>query len=359
MNAQPMKTQKTRVLLLFGGASEEHEVSLQSAAAIGEALPKEKYELQLCGITKEGKWLYYEGDLTAVAENRWQQGRCSPAQIRCDWGQPALLVVSDQKLRELPFDIVFPALHGRYGEDGTLQGLLELAGVPYVGCDLLSSALGMDKLRAHAVADAIGVATPPSVALAVLPGEEALQKAVAHLQYPLFVKPLRGGSSVGITKVQTSAALYKAAQNAFLHDDRVVIEQGVAGVEVGCAVAGNGALLTLGEPDEMALDCDFLGYDEKYITHKVEIIVPARVDAATRRKILDTGAALYRALGCSGLARVDMFLTPAGALYFNEVNTMPGFTAASRYPKMMESAGIDLPDLVDMLVQLGLEKWKK
>ncbi len=253
-------------------------------------------------------------------------------------------------------DAAFPVLHGKNGEDGTVQGLFELAGVPVIGCGTLASALCMDKDRAHRLAALAGVDTPAAAVFSarVTPGE--LMRETAALACPLFVKPVRAGSSFGITKVDDRGELWEAVRAAFEHDDRVIVEQGVPGFEVGCAVIGNEDQLTVGAVDEIELSDGFFDFDEKYTLKSSKIHMPARIDDETAARICSAAETVYRALGCSGFARVDMFLTPEGRVVFNEVNTIPGFTAHSRFPNMMRGVGMTFAELIDTLIRTGLRR---
>ena len=244
-------------------------------------------------------------------------------------------------------------LHGANGEDGTVQGLCELAGIPYVGCGVLGSAACMDKEVAHTLAAAAGVRVPRSVTL--YKGEEGspLERA-AGLLYPLFVKPANAGSSYGITRVERADELTAAVELAFAFDSKAVVEEEIPGFEVGCAVIGNRERF-IGEVAEVALGERWLDYEEKYGNRTAEIRLPARISPESRDKIRGTAAVLYQALGCRGFARVDMFLTPAGDVVFNEINTIPGFTAHSRYPKMLEAAGMPFSAIAERLITLAEE----
>ena len=246
-------------------------------------------------------------------------------------------------------------LHGKNGEDGTVQGLIELAGIPLVGCDSLSSVLCMDKDRAHKLAGLAGVKTPLAVVFSGLLSDDLIFEKTSHLTYPLFVKPVKAGSSFGITKVYTKEQLPDAVKNAFQHDNQVIIEENVDGFEVGCAVLGNKDLI-IGEVDEIELTEGFFDYTEKYTLKSSKIHMPARINDELKDKIKKTATSIYRALGCSGFARVDMFIAEKGEIVFNEVNTIPGFTSHSRYPNMMKGIGLQFDDIVDKLIQLGLER---
>ena len=343
------------ILVLFGGCSSEHGVSLQSAAAVLTHLNPEKYRPLPVGVTREGRWLYYPGPVDRLPAGDWPgDPGCVPCALRLDRGRTALLL-QDGSGTALEFDAAFPVLHGKNGEDGTVQGLLELAGIPIVGCGTLASALCMDKDRAHKLAETAGVRVPRSAAFSAgaLPGE--LRKAAADLGYPLFVKPVRAGSSFGVSRVEGPGELDAAVEAAFRQDRRILLEEAVPGFEVGCAVLGNPGetALTVGAVDEIELCGGFFNFEEKYTLETSAIHCPARIAPEKAAEVQAAAKAVYAALDCRCLARVDFFLTPEGNLVFNEVNTIPGFTAHSRYPSMMRAAGLDFSALLDRLVELG------
>ena len=274
--------------------------------------------------------------------------------ISPDRDQHGILEFRLSGVRTTRLDAAFPVLHGRNGEDGTVQGLCEMAGIPLIGCGTLASALCMDKDRAHKLVMLAGVAVPRSVLLEKLPTSAELAALAEGVGYPLFVKPVRAGSSFGVTRVESAAGLRAAVREAFRYDTSVLIEEAVPGFEVGCAVIGNSELVT-GRADEIELSGGYFDFEEKYTLKTSKIHMPARVDAATEQRLRETACRIYRALGCRGFARVDMFLTPDKRIVFNEVNTIPGFTSHSRFPKMMSGVGYDFPALVDALIALGLE----
>ena len=343
-----------QILVLFGGCSPEYSVSLASAYGVLTHMDRSLYQPIPVGITQEGAWRWYGGALEAIPEDRWQEEpACLPCTLRLGRGGAALLLL-DGSGRTLAFDGAFPLIHGSNGEDGTLQGLFELAGVPLIGCGTLSSALCMDKDAAHRLVRAAGVAVPPSALFRTGEGLDTLPERTASLTYPLFVKPARAGSSFGITKVEEPGVLAEAVTAALAHDSKVVIEEAVPGFEVGCAVLGN-EVLTVGHVDEIELSGGFFNYTEKYGLITSSIHMPARISQEKETEIQATAQLIYRALECSGFARVDLFLTPDGRIVFNEVNTIPGFTAHSRYPNMMRSIGLEFGPLLDRLIGLAVD----
>ena len=349
---------KKTVAVLFGGASPEYGISLCSAAAVirglSQGTPAGKYALVMVGITRKGEWYRYPGTVDAIENDTWfQSGHCTRAVLSPDRSTRGLLEWDGSQMTIHPVDVVFPMLHGANGEDGTIQGLCELAGIPYVGCGVLGSSAGMDKDVAHMLAQKAGVQVPRSVVL--YPGEDhtAALCTAKTFGYPLFVKPANAGSSYGITMVEREEQLESAVELAFRYDRKAVIEEGIPGFEVGCAALGSGQEVLIGEVDEIELKQGWLDYEEKYGNRTAEIHLPARVSPEIRQKIKDTGRVLFKALCCDGFARIDMFLTPDNRVVFNEINTIPGFTSHSRYPKMLEAAGLEFSQVVDRLIELA------
>lgn len=346
---------RMKAAVIFGGCSSEYSVSLESASAVMKNLDPEKYEVLPVGITKDGEWFFYNGPVEYIENDTWQQSEyCTPALISPDRRAHGLMLLEKDGVRTVSVDVAFPVMHGKNGEDGTIQGLIKMAGIPLAGCGILASALCMDKDRAHRVAEAAGVRVPK--ALVLMQGDDrkkAVDFAVAT-GYPVYVKPVKAGSSYGVTKVEKPVELQSAIIKAFQYDDEVIIEENINGFEVGCAVLGNQNLIT-GEVDEIQLSGGFFDFTEKYTLKTSEIHVPARIDLSKMQEIKQTAKIIYRALGCSGFARVDMFLTPEGEIVFNEVNTIPGFTEHSRYPGMMKAAGLAFPEILERIIRLALE----
>lgn len=343
------------ILVIFGGCSSEYGVSLQSAAGVLGAMDREKYTPVMLGITREGNWYHYTGSAADIAADRWQTAEaCAPALLSPSREHPALLVRRGEALQSLTIDAAFPVLHGKNGEDGTVQGLLELMGIPPAGCGTLSSALCMDKDRAHKLAALAGVAVPGSFLLEPDFDRAAARQRAKRMGYPLFVKPVKAGSSYGVSRVEREAELLPAIDRAFSYDGRVLVEEAVPGFEVGCAVMGNSRLLC-GEVDEIELAGGFFDFQEKYNLASSRIHVPARVSPEKAEEIKRLAKTVYRALDCRGFARVDMFLRPDGRIVFNEVNTIPGFTGHSRFPGMMKAAGMSLAQVVDRAIELAVE----
>lgn len=340
--------------ILFGGCSPEYGVSLQSAYSVIQQIDTNRYTPVLIGISSKGDWYRFDGDPGKITGDTWcNPSDCLPAAISPNRTSHALLVFHPDRVEAVRIDAAFPVLHGKNGEDGTVQGLLELAGIPLVGCGTLSSALCMDKDRAHRLAHAAGVPVPASFVLRRETKDEIARAQAESLGYPLFVKPVRAGSSYGISKVMDRRELPDAIKRAFAYDDEVMMEEAVTGFEVGCAVMGNDAL-TVGEVDEIELADGFFNFTEKYTLKTSSIHVPARIPNEKAEEIKRTAETIYRALGCRGFARVDLFLSTDGKVIFNEVNTIPGFTSHSRYPSMMKAAGIPFDQVVSRVIGLAV-----
>lgn len=352
------RSMKENIGVIFGGCSSEYGVSLHSASAVIKNLDREKYNLVLIGITGKGDWYYFEGAEENIENDTWfNEADCTPVCILPNKNDRKMLVYKDGKVtKEICLDKAFPVLHGKNGEDGTVQGLLELAGIPVVGCNLLSSAICMDKYRAHKLVEGVGVRVAKSAVFSdTVPMDlimEDVDALVKETGFPVFVKPVKAGSSYGITKVYKKEMLSDAVKSAFEFDNQVIIEENIEGFEVGCAVMGNEDL-TVGEVDEIELSKGFFDYTEKYNLITSAIHVPARISVEKAEKIKKTAMLIYRVLGCCGFARVDMFLTPDGEIVFNEVNTIPGFTEHSRFPGMMKARGISFSQILDTVIGLA------
>ncbi len=333
---------------MFGGRSEEHPISVKSAQEVARSLDLEKYEPFYIGITKSGAWQLCDGP-----DANWENGSCRPAVLSPDRSIHGLLVLEQGRYETISLDIVLPVLHGKLGEDGAIQGLLELSGIPYVGCDVQSSALCMDKSLAYTVARSAGIATPN---FWTVTANEKIDPD--RLIYPVFVKPARSGSSFGVSKVSWKEEIPSAVETARQYDSKVLIEEAVVGSEVGCAILGNELDLTAGEVDRIALSHGFFRIHQENEpesgSDNSTAIVPADIPAESRSLVQETAKAVYRALGCRGLSRVDMFLKDDGEVVLNEVNTFPGMTSYSRYPRMMAAAGLPLAEVIDRMVSLAL-----
>ncbi|WP_329519237.1 D-alanine--(R)-lactate ligase VanO [Spirillospora sp. NBC_01491] len=344
---------RLKVGVIFGGASEEHPVSIKSAQEVARNLDTEKYEPFWIGITTGGDWKLCDGP-----DTDWENRSARPVTLSPDRSVHGLLVLEQEGYETMRLDLVFPMLHGKLGEDGAIQGLLELSGIPYVGCDIQSSAVCMDKSLAYTVAKSAGIATPN---FWVVTENEKVDPD--RLPYPVFVKPARSGSSFGVSKVTREDELPSALSAARQYDSKVLIEEAVAGSEIGCAVLGELFGLITGEVDRVDLSHGFFRIHQEDSpetgSDNSAFVVPADISDESRRLVQETAKTIYRTLGCKGLARVDMFLTADGRVVLNEVNTMPGMTSYSRYPRMMAAAGLPLSDVIDRLVARALHGKKR
>jgi D-alanine--(R)-lactate ligase len=339
---------RLRLGIVFGGCSEEHPVSVKSAQEVAKHLDRAKYRPVWIGITTGGAWRLCDGP-----GPDWAGAGSRAALLSPDRDVRGLLVLENGRYETIGLDAVLPVLHGRLGEDGAMQGLLELSGIPYVGCDIQSSALCMDKSLTYVVARSAGIATPRFWTAAA---NEAVDPA--RFAYPVFVKPARSGSSYGVTKVARAEELAGALETARQYDSKVLVEEAVHGSEVGCAVLGDGRDPIVGEVDRITLSHGFFRIHQEAApesgSDNSTVTVPADIPGAARALVQQTAKAVYRALGCRGLSRVDMFLTADGEVILNEVNTLPGLTAYSRFPRMMAAAGLPLAEVIDRTVALAL-----
>ncbi|WP_216214775.1 D-alanine--(R)-lactate ligase [Amycolatopsis aidingensis] len=337
-----------KIGIIFGGCSEEHPISVKSAQEVAKHLDTEKYEPFYIGITQSGAWKLCDGP-----DVGWENGNCRPAVLSPDSGARGLFVLDQGRYETISLDLVLPVLHGRLGEDGAIQGLLELSGIPYVGCDVQSSALSMDKSLTYLVARNAGIETPD---FWTVPADGYIDPD--QITYPVFVKPARSGSSFGVSKVSRKEELPSAVQTARRYDSKVLIEEAVVGSEIGCAILGNDLGLIAGEVDRVALSHGFFRIHQESEpetgSENATFIVPADIAEESRKLVQETAKAVYRALGCRGLSRVDMFLKEDGTAVLNEVNTFPGMTSYSRYPRMMAAAGLPLAEVIDRMVSLAL-----
>ena len=352
--------EKLSVCILFGGVSPEHEVSLRSAESVLNNIDKNKYNLFPVGITKSGEWILYGGrEYADLPGGTWQQhpDNCKVA-LSPVRGQGLLRFEGDCVVQER-IDVVYPVLHGENGEDGSVQGLMQLAGIPCVGPHVAASAVAMDKTLTKLVADHAGVAQADwqLVRSADMGSrmEKTLDSVEARFRYPVFVKPAGTGSSVGVSKVSGREELRSALLMAGKYDDKVLVEEFIQGREVEVAVMGNDSPVAsvCGEIDSGA---DFYDYEAKYITDTSVAYIPARIPEDVAETVRDTAVKIYKAIGCQGLSRVDFFVTwQENKVVFNEINTLPGFTSISMYPKLFGASGIPYSQLIDQLIALALE----
>lgn len=353
---------KLSVCILFGGISPEHEVSLRSAESVLNQIDHEKYNIFPVGITKEGDWILFGGDdYSMLPAGTWQSHEKNRrAALSPVHGQGLLSFENDCVVRER-IDVVFPVLHGSNGEDGAIQGLLQIAGIPYVGPHIAASAACMDKCMTKLVADQAGVRQADWLLVTQntfsRDPEAICNQVEAKFQYPVFVKPAGTGSSVGVSKVRDREGLISALEAALAFDWKVLVEEFIDGQEVECAVLGNDTPVAsvCGEVDSGA---DFYDYEAKYISDSSNLYIPARISDEAAECVRESAVRVYGALGCCGLSRVDFFVKKDGEVVFNEINTLPGFTSISMYPKLFEASGIPYPQLIDQLLELAMESAK-
>ncbi|MBE6976670.1 MAG: D-alanine--D-alanine ligase [Ruminococcaceae bacterium] len=354
---------KLSVCVLFGGVSPEHEVSLRSAEFVLNSLDPEKYNVFPVGITKDGDWVLYGGtDYSLLPSGQWREHlgnrRAAISPVR---GQGLLSFEGDCVVREW-IDVVFPVLHGENGEDGAMQGLLQLAGIPYVGPHVSASAVAMDKTLTKLVADQAGIAQAQwhLVRNSELDSrmDEILEQIENRFAYPVFVKPAGTGSSVGVSKASDRESLRSALLNAGTFDEKILVEEFIHGREVEVAVMGNASPVA-SECGEIDSGAEFYDYDAKYITDTSVAYIPARISDSVAEKVRDAAVRVYKAIGCQGLSRVDFFVTYEDErVVFNEINTLPGFTSISMYPKLFAASGIPSGELIDELLKLAMEAGK-
>lgn len=352
--------QKIRIGILFGGRSGEHEVSLMSAHSVVRVLDVKRYNVTLIGITHDGQWLAGENALDALEKGN--TAHLTPVTLLPQAGQRTLFALKDGALAPYAeLDVIFPVLHGTFGEDGTIQGLFELIGLPYVGAGVLGSSVGMDKGLFKDVMRANGIPVLDSSVLTRREIEKNIENAIAACEkisaYPLFTKPANLGSSVGISKVRGRSDLYEGLLEAARFDRRVLVERGLEKPrEIEVSVLGNDQPIA-SVPGEIRPSDDFYTYNAKYVDDRSELIIPANLSETKRDEIRNLAVAIYQAIDCAGMARVDfLYSESTGEIYVSEVNTIPGFTSISMYPKLWEAAGISYPELVDRLVSLALER---
>lgn len=346
------------LLVIFGGCSSEYEVSLHSAVSVLRNIP-EKYNIIKLGITREGSWLLFEGDIDDIENGSWASSPLTtPALLSPDRSEKALFVLKNGAYEKIGIDVIFPVLHGKNGEDGTIQGLFELSGIPYVGCGVAASSMCMDKAVTNTICDIAGVSQAKWVAFTQYEYDNSLvdiDEIISKLGFPIFVKPANAGSSVGISKARSKSELFDALKLAFENDRKVVLEETVVGKELECAVMGNDSPVAscVGEILPVA---EFYDYDAKYNDGTTKLAIPAEIDESDSENIRETAKKIYRALGCTGLSRVDFFLKEDKTVCLNELNTLPGFTSISMFPKLFGQCGIGYSELLDKLICYALEK---
>lgn len=355
-----MNENKIRVAVLFGGVSSEHEISLMSAESVLCNL-SDQYEVLRIGITKDGRWVEYTGSNEEITNQKWESDTSlRTAVVSPDRSHKGILLLGKDGYTVYPVDICFPVLHGKHGEDGTIQGLFQLAGIPFVGCDTISSANCMDKEMTHTILEANGI----RMAKWVIVNEQKMQdfdafaqQAEEKLGYPMFVKPANAGSSVGVGKAKNREELKSACETALKEDYKAVVEECIEMQEVETAVLGNENARAAGVIGELVPVVEFYTYEAKYIDGTTELHIPGRVSEEVSLKLRQTAEKAFKAIGCEGFARIDFFVRKSDSeVILNEINTIPGFTSISMYPKLWDYCGMSYSKLLDNLIQLGLER---
>ena len=355
-----MVKKKIKIGVLFGGKSAEHEVSLRSAENVFNALDKNKYDVVLIGIEKTGKWILGDSSKKLLDKTNSKLYKLnssnsdSVALVPQGGGAISNLCNMNSKTS---IDVVFPVLHGPFGEDGTIQGLLKLANIPFVGASVLGSAVGMDKDVMKRLLRDAGI--PIGKFITIKNGEKiSFEKAKKDLGLPLFIKPANMGSSVGISKVRNENQFFKAIKEAFKFDTKVMVEEFINGREIECAVLGNDTPRA-SIPGEIIANQEFYSYDAKYIDEGSVAVIPAKISKKAAKEIQQLSIKTFKTINCEGFGRVDCFLKKNGKVYINEINTIPGFTSISMYPKLWEASGLPLSKLLDKLIELAIERFKK
>lgn len=347
---------KTKVCVLFGGASSEHDISEISASAVLSAINREKYDIFAIGITKTGKWFLYDGDIEAIRNHTWENGKITPAVISPDRSDKSIIKLTEGGIEKIQIDVVYPVLHGKFGEDGTVQGLCELAGIPYVGSGVIGSAVCMDKCIAKILFEKAGI--PQSDWVEIKVGEAPdFEKIEEQLGYPCFVKPSSAGSSVGVTKASNRGELKKGIETALENDYKVLVEEAIDAREIECGVMGNLNPVTADNLGEIMPAKEFYDFEAKYEDASSKTVIPSNTDKETEKIIKEYALRAYKICECRGYSRVDFFIDRRdGRIILNEINTIPGFTPISMYPKIWEDSGVSMTELIDRHIEYALSR---
>lgn len=349
---------KKNIAVIMGGRSSEYEVSLVSASTVIDSIDKDIYNITMIGITKDGKWKLIPS-LEALKDGSWISNNITVF-LNPDTGSKELLIIEDEQLTRKHIDVVFPVLHGMNGEDGTIQGLFELARIPYVGCGVLTSACAMDKFYTKIIVDSIGIRQAKFVGVYrhdLKNMEQIIKKVEQEIDYPVFVKPSKAGSSQGVNKASNKEELIHALEVAAKHDNKILVEETIVGRELECAILGDREIKASGIGEVLAAD-EFYTYEAKYNNQESKTIVDPKLPEGKAEEIRDSACRIFKAMDGSGLSRVDFFLTrDTNEVVFNEINTLPGFTAISMYPMLWEARGLDKKALVQELINLAMVRY--
>ena len=352
---------KKNLAVIYGGRSSEHEVSCVSVVTVAKAVNTEKYNLYLIGITKEGRWLLAD-DITSIEDGSWRDGN-KKAIISPDTAGE-LLIYDGNDIESVALDVIFPVLHGMYGEDGTIQGLFEMSGIPYVGCGVFASAASMDKFYTKLVVDTLNIRQAqyvPVLKEQLADMDEVVNRVEGELSYPVFIKPSKAGSSKGVSKANDRKSLVAGLLEAAKHDVKILVEETIVGREIECAVLGYGKGTRASGVGEIlaAADASFYDFDAKYNNADSKTVVGPKLPDGKTEEIREAAIAIYNALDGFGLSRVDFFLEKdTNCVVFNEINTLPGFTSISMYPMLWKAQGYDIEKLVDTLIDMAYERYQ-
>lgn len=352
---------KKNVVVIFGGDSSEHDISCLSVQTVVKNMDKEKYNVTLVGITKDGKWLLVDS-VKDIEDGSWREGEVS-AFISPDTTMRALVLLAEGTYKLQKVDVIFPVLHGMNGEDGTIQGLFEMSKIPYVGCGVLASAVSMDKVYTKIIVDHLGVDQAKFVHVKESDFEdddltEAMDRVEKALPYPVFVKPSCAGSSKGVSKAENRKELEAALYEAIKHDRNILVEEMIVGREVECAVLGDRKEVKATCVGEILAAADFYDFDAKYNNAESRTVIDPDMPEESKEKIRKDAVEIFKAVDGFGCSRVDFFLEKSGRVVFNEINTLPGFTAISMYPMLWKACGVETPQLIDTLIDQAMTRYR-
>lgn len=343
---------KKCIMIIFGGDSSEYEVSCVSAAGIAKNINHKKYKCLMVGITKDGQWLLTDADTNSIESGKWINEKNIDVTLSLNKKYPGLIIIDNNKMRYITVDAIFPILHGKNGEDGSIQGIMQLSGIPYIGCNIQSSVIGFDKALTKEIVNSIGINQAQSLTIYNHdPIDIDSIDEYFHSRYPLFVKPAREGSSIGISKVKNYEKLRKAIEIGFKYDNKLVIEEGIIGREIEIAILGNGDSVIVSPVGEIVVNDEFYSYEAKYKSGTSETRIAEDIPDNVVANIKESAIKIYKKLECKDMARIDFFLKDDKTVIFNEINTMPGFTPISMYPKLWESYGIGYSSLISKLIE--------
>ena len=357
LNGRKTEMAEKNILVIMGGRSSEHEVSLVSAVTVIENIDTKTYNIIMVGITKEGRWKLIDS-VDSIKDGSWLRGRVEVV-LSADTVNQEILLIHQEQFERVHIDVIFPVLHGMNGEDGTIQGLFELAHIPYVGCGVLASACSMDKFYTKTIVDSIGVRQARYVGIRRYELED-LDEVISRIEneqdYPVFVKPSKAGSSQGVSKAENREELVAALKLAAEHDDKILVEETIRGRELECAVLGRLEPQASGVGEILAADV-FYSYEAKYNNSESRTVIDPELPEGKAEEIRDKAVKIFKALDCSGLSRVDFFLSEDNEVIFNEINTLPGFTSISMYPMLWEARGISKPEIIRNLIDLAMARY--